>query len=497
MFRSYLGPSQSDAESDESDGEMPYYERQPQAGGRQEQLLAQMRAQIATTSTLAGVSSPPPAAAANAVSEDMGQASVQLSGEKAALAAGGREITFMAGQRTLDKALPQHAARARELEARSAFEYDDDADSGSEDIFRSSRPAARSVRPAPRLRDPPKSSRQRAADRAAADDPFESIATAPLTTQQRKKRRKPKLKSHPLPQASVAPGIGCFGGRVQSAGMDLFSAFRSSSGAYELSTQEQQREQATQNAQGRKRHMQNKAASRALHLLPGRQDAPSDGDTRKCFSAIAQSSQFAFTPSQPAAPQFHDVRGGTDVDPFKDPGSQQDWSQQPTPPPPRPHWASGIGNGSGILPWGRKSPGRSASRRSQYPLSQGNGDGDDWTGRIVHPAEPTQENRLHKKGWRGLSDRLMSEMNSGEFVEKYRPNPARLLFKVLDGNYDGELFCPVCEVVELIRLPPHPRSDTGSEQVDPARYKLSYSDWGWAQPVRWVYLSVHWHALTP
>ena len=118
-------------------------------------------------------------------------------------------------------------------------------------------------------------------------------------------------------------------------------------------------------------------------------------------------------------------------------------------------------------------------------LSQGDGTGEDWTESILHPAEPTQDNRRLKKGWHGLNHRLMEEMSNGEFVQKYRPNPVRLLFRVLDGHYDGELFCPVCEVVELVSLPPHPRSqEVLDKSVDPERHKLTYSNWDWAQPVR-------------
>ena len=102
---------------------------------------------------------------------------------------------------------------------------------------------------------------------------------------------------------------------------------------------------------------------------------------------------------------------------------------------------------------------------------------------IQHPAEATQTPVGKKKGLKGEREQIIQDMKSGAFADG-RP-AVDLRFRMIDGNWDGDMFCPCCEVVSLDSS----ESSTQATQGTQARRADDedpdgdlYCDLSWAAP---------------
>jgi hypothetical protein len=294
-----------------------------------------------------------------------------------------------ARQDTLDTYLPSHAARARELEAASAYSFDD---------------AAPSTLNAGRTASSGSASRARAPTQD--DDNLLESESEPLAGTGRGKRK--RLQSH-----SLANLGGRQGGGRQGGGLDLIGAFRAKQ---ELGPDQQQGRGAP-TAPGR----QQTGASHAMRshsLRPAQQSAQRRGrsggvDLVGAFRSSAHTSQS----SQPELPsQRVHTKAGTKVVPKSTPAKSHSLR--------RPDPASADRNRSWTAPPSfLGGPSRNLASQGTASKTFAN---------LQHPAEATQSRLGDKKGLKGERERVIADLKSGAFASQ-RP-AVKLHFRMLDGS---------------------------------------------------------------
>eukprot|EP01043_Picozoa_sp_COSAG02_P013481 COSAG02_NODE_540_length_20599_cov_14.046339_3_plen_459_part_00 len=289
-----------------------------------------------------------------------------------------------ARQDTLDGYLPNHAARARELEAASAYSFGDDAELSTATTGRTARAGSASC-----------------ARAAVRDDSLLEAEGGALAARGRGKRKRLQSRS-----------LANLGGR-QGGGLDLIGAFRTKQ---ELGPDQQPQGRRAPTAAGR----QQPGASHAMRshsLRPAQQSAQRRGrsggvDLVGAFRSSARSSQS----KQPELPSQR-VRTNAGAKVPKSTPAKSHSLRRPDP-------ASADRNRSWTAPPSfLGGPARNLASQGTTSRTFAN---------LQHPAEATQSRLGDKKGLKGERERVVADLKSGAFASE-RP-AVKLKFRMLDGS---------------------------------------------------------------
>lgn len=445
MYASFVSRPDEASESDEEvddpsqdDDDVVRYERTSHHQSRRDELIKRVQAAHAHSAAIAagedgaGADSRPTAAhrsshdAASPQRTDEQRDEAPAAAAVAAPAAAAAPAPADGGARqdTLDVYLPDHAARARELEAASAYSFDGAAPSASTGAppggggSSSSGGGGSSTSTSTSSRSRGGSGSSSSAMAESEGRHGESAGSAVPAARGAGRAKRKRLESHSL--HSLGGGRHASGG---GGGLDLIGAFRANG--------------AMPNEQAHER--------RRAPTGPGRSTSTS---SRPMRSHSLRPTQQPARRAAPVARRRADSGGGLDlVGAFRSSASQSSQSSQSELPSQQSHTkkqaapvakatpakthtlrrgdpTSGERNGTWKAPPSfLGGPARSLSTQSTASTAFEN---------LQHPAEATQSRLGDKKGLKGERERVISEMKSGAFASE-RP-AVKLRFRMLDGS---------------------------------------------------------------